>query len=269
MMQKHFFRWPPRTATWWSDSTSWLRYRRWLHRSSFLPLWQHRQNLQTRWYLQGTVRCQKVMQLSMKKVLNHLYIGCHVHEDCNGNEYCECDEGTGCPGGSVGSCRLGCRDQVSSAFLHFFCKKRLLQGSSCTLADGSPGDCNSEHVCSPPGIPKIRKITVRPFSRSVGFILQCECTGNYTWLCWLWPKQRGRHHDHHREQQPWSRSDVHNTGAGQPGNNRLCNRELWGVHRRQFGTKRRGLQTGKWHYTNVKEYYFQSTISSPVRRLRS
>jgi len=69
--------------------------------------------------------------------------GCHVHEDCNGNEYCECDEGTGCPGGSVGSCRLGCRDQ----------------GSSCTLADGSPGDCNSEHVCSPPGIPKIRKIT--------------------------------------------------------------------------------------------------------------
>ena len=123
MMQKHFFRWPPRTATWWSDSTSWLRYRRWLHRSSFLPLWQHRQNLQTRWYLQGTVRCQKVMQLSMKKVLNHLSIGCHVHEDCNGNEYCECDEGTGCPGGSVGSCRLGCRDQVSSACLHFFVKK--------------------------------------------------------------------------------------------------------------------------------------------------
>ena len=63
------------------------------------------------------------MQLSMKKVLNHLSIGCHVHEDCNGNEYCECDEGTGCPGGSVGSCRLGCRDQVRTAFLHSFCKK--------------------------------------------------------------------------------------------------------------------------------------------------
>ena len=38
--------------------------------------------------------------------------GCHQHEDCNDIEYCDCDDGAPCPGGSVGVCYPGCRDQV-------------------------------------------------------------------------------------------------------------------------------------------------------------
>ena len=38
--------------------------------------------------------------------------GCHQHEDCRDIEYCDCDDGAPCPGGSVGVCYPGCRDQV-------------------------------------------------------------------------------------------------------------------------------------------------------------
>merc|ERR1719209_2300929 len=64
--------------------------------------------------------------------------GCHKHEDCDASDYCTCDEGSDCPNGSVGQCLLGCRD----------------------LGDPCPeGNCNSDHICTPPGIPKIQKIT--------------------------------------------------------------------------------------------------------------
>jgi len=64
--------------------------------------------------------------------------GCHKHEDCKDSEYCSCDMGSDCPNGSVGHCSPGCRD----------------------LGDPCPeGNCNSDHVCTPPGIPKIQKIT--------------------------------------------------------------------------------------------------------------
>lgn len=63
---------------------------------------------------------------------------CHKHEDCDDSEYCDCDIGADCPDGGVGLCKAGCRD----------------------LGDPCPtGNCNSEHVCTPPGIPKIQKIT--------------------------------------------------------------------------------------------------------------
>merc|ERR1712109_186666 len=52
--------------------------------------------------------------------------GCHQHEDCRDIEYCDCDDGAPCPGGSVGVCYPGCRDQ----------------GSSCSLVQG--GDGNNE-----------------------------------------------------------------------------------------------------------------------------
>merc|ERR1711990_864696 len=45
--------------------------------------------------------------------------GCKKHENCADVEYCDCDEGSECPGGSVGSCLNGCRDL----------------GSSCTMPD--------------------------------------------------------------------------------------------------------------------------------------
>ena len=61
---------------------------------------------------------------------------------------------------------------------------------------------------------------------------------------------------------------MHNTGAGQPGNNRLRNRELWGVHRRQFGTKRRGLQTGKWHDTKVNQQFLPQYDAYVVNTLK-
>jgi len=64
--------------------------------------------------------------------------GCHKHENCEDSEYCNCDTGSDCPDGSVGQCRPGCRDL----------------GDPCPV-----GDCNSEHICTPPGIPKIQKIT--------------------------------------------------------------------------------------------------------------
>jgi len=68
--------------------------------------------------------------------------GCKKHENCADIEYCDCDEGSECPGGGVGSCLPGCRDL----------------GSSCTMATGASGECQ-EHVCTPSGKPKIKKIT--------------------------------------------------------------------------------------------------------------
>jgi len=69
--------------------------------------------------------------------------GCHQHEDCRDIEYCDCDDGAPCPGGSVGVCYPGCRDQ----------------GSSCSLVQGGDGTCQ-EHICTPSGTPKIGEITV-------------------------------------------------------------------------------------------------------------
>merc|ERR1719234_2838183 len=74
--------------------------------------------------------------------------GCKEHENCADIEYCDCDEGSECPGGSVGSCLPGCRDL----------------GSSCTMATGASGECQ-EHVCTPSGKPKIKKITSTTLSQ--------------------------------------------------------------------------------------------------------
>ena len=46
----------------------------------------------------------------------YLTAGCKKHENCADVEYCDCDEGSECPGGSVGSCLNGCRDLVDIVF---------------------------------------------------------------------------------------------------------------------------------------------------------